>query len=107
MTDTAVALTRDEAVELLAYLLSSAQCGMKEPDHYAVLRVASGADRLARMWAPRAEGRLAELLDDLARRLPVESASTQGDDTSGFEAYLADKLSELAHIVKSSRHSEP
>ena len=93
-------LSEDQAIELMAYLLSSAQGMLKEPEHYAVLRMVSAADRMAGMWAPRADGALAEFLKDLSRRMPVESAATQGDDIASFEAYLALKISELAGIVK-------
>ena len=95
-----VTLSEDQAIELMAYLLSSAQGMLKEPEYYAVLRMVSAADRMAAMWAPRADGALADFLDDLSHRMPVESAATQGDDIASFEAYLATKLSELAEIVK-------
>ena len=39
-------------------------------------------------------------LDDLNKRMPVESAATQGDDTESFEKYLEEKISALANIVK-------
>ncbi len=95
-----VTLDEEQAIELIAYMLSSAQGLLREPDKYAVLRMASAADRMAAMWAPRADGALGEFLADLAQRMPVAAASTQGDDISDFSNYLAEKLTELANIVK-------
>jgi len=99
MTSTNVTLSEDQAIELMAYILSSAQGLLKEPEHYAVLRMVSAADRMAGMWAPRASGDLAEFLEDLCQRMPVEAAATQGDEIASFERYLGSKLSELARIV--------
>lgn len=107
MTGTTVTLSEDQAIELMAYMLSSAQGMLKEPEHYAVLRMVSAADRMAAMWAPRTSGTLAEFLEDLSQRMPVESAATQGDDIASFERYLGQKLAELARIVKERNPAEP
>ena len=95
-----VTINENEAIELMAYILTSSEGLMEEPPHYAILRMISIADRLAGMWAPRASGDLAKFLDDLNKRMPVESAATHGDDTESFEKYLEEKISELANIVK-------
>ena len=95
-----VTINENEAIELMAYILTSSEGLMKEPPHYAILRMVSIADRMAGMWAPRASGDLAKYLDDLNKRMPVESAATQGDDIESFEKYLEEKISELAKIVK-------
>lgn len=95
-----ITLNENEAIELIAYILTSAQGLLKEPPDYAVLRMVSVADRMARLWAPRSEGNLAEFLDDLSNRMPVESARTQGGDMEAFNQYLSEKITELAQIVK-------
>jgi len=95
-----VTINENEAIELMAYILTSSEGLMEEPPHYAILRMISIADRLAGMWAPRASGDLAKYLDDLNKRMPVESAATQGDDIELFEKYLKAKIGELANIVK-------
>ena len=100
MSSGKAALTEDQAIELIAYLLSSAQGLLKEPQDYAVLRMATAADRLAAMWAPRTAGDLGRFLEDLSARMPVESAATQGGDIAAFERFLAEKIGELARIVK-------
>jgi hypothetical protein len=70
--------------------------------------MASVADRLAAMWAPRASGALGALLRDLQQRMPVESAATQaGGDDAAFRAYLAQKIGELAVIVKGRNMAGP
>ena len=95
-----ITLNEDEAIELIAYILTSAQGLLKEPPDYAVLRMVSVADRMAGMWAPRSAGDLAKFLDDLNKRMPVESARTQGGDLEAFKQYLGEKITELAQIVK-------
>ena len=93
-------LTEDEAIELIAYLLSSAQGLLKEPESYAVLRMATAADRMAALWGPHATGDLRRFLDDLAQRMPLAAAETQGGDVASFDRYLGEKIGELARIVK-------
>lgn len=94
-------LTEDEAIELIAYILASAEGLTKEPPHYAHLRMVSVADRMAGMWTPRATGPLRAFLHDLHQRMPVESAATQaGGDPTVFRQYLARKIAELATIVR-------
>lgn len=102
-----MSLNEEQAIELIAYLLTSAQGLLKEPGHYAVLRVVSAADRMAGMWAPRASGDLARFLEDLSQRMPVEAAATQGDDIASFQDYLEHKVGELAEIVKQRDSAEP
>jgi len=100
-------LSEDQAIELIAYILASADGLLTEPSHYSPLRMVSVADRLAGMWAPRASVELRAFLDDLHARMPVESAATQaGGDPAAFRAYLAAKIRELAVIVRDRPASE-
>lgn len=101
-----IAINENEAIELMAYILTSSEGLMEEPPHYAILRMVSIADRLAGMWAPRASKDLAKYLDELNKRMPVESAATQGDDTESFEKYLEETIGELAKIVKDREFKE-
>lgn len=100
MNNDDITLNEDEAIELIAYILTSAQGLLKEPPDYAVLRMVSVADRMAGMWAPRSAGDLAGFLDDLSKRMPLEAARTQGGDLEAFKRYLSEKITELAQIVK-------
>ena len=100
MNNDNITLNENEAIELIAYILTSAQGLLKEPPDYAVLRMVSIADRMAGIWAPRSAGDLAKFLDDLSNRMPVEAARTQGGDMEAFKQYLGEKITELAQIVK-------
>ena len=100
MNNDNITLNEDEAIELIAYILTSAQGLLKEPPDYAILRMVSIADRMAGMWAPRSAGDLGGFLDDLSKRMPVEAAQTQRGDLEAFKRYLSDKIIELAQIVK-------
>ena len=100
MNNDNITLNENEAIELIAYILTSAQGLLKEPPDYAVLRMVSIADRMAGMWAPRSAGDLAKFLDDLSKRMPIEAARTQGGDLEAFRQYLSEKITELAQIVK-------
>ena len=100
MSKEKVTINENEAIELLAYILTSSEGLMEEPPHYAILRMVSIADRMAGMRAPRASRDLAKYLDDLNKRMPVGSAATQGDYIESFEKYLEAKIGELANIVK-------
>ena len=93
------ALTQEEALEIVAYLLTSAQGCINQPPDYGVLRLVSAADRIARTWAPRASGDLAAYLDDLGTHMPSEAARIDVD-LEGFETYLGQQIAALAGIVK-------
>jgi hypothetical protein len=94
-----VALTHDEALELLAYLLSSTQGGLKEPSDYAIYRLITAAERLARVWAPRTSGTLSEFLQNLAVQAPTEAAKLI-TGPSEFQEFLAEQISNLAQEVR-------
>jgi hypothetical protein len=102
MAEQNLALTHDQALELLAYLLSSAQGCLNEPPDYGVYRLVSAADRLASMWAPRANGGLAGYLSDLSTHMPSEAARIDVD-LEGFAAYLSEQIRRLAQEVKQRR----
>ena len=99
MTEAAVALAQDEAVELLAYLLASAHSCMYDPPGYGTYRLATAAVRLARAWAPRATGTLAKYLGELARSVPRQSWEPV-ENLAQTEAYLLELIAGLASEVK-------
>jgi hypothetical protein len=92
------ALTQDEALELLAYMLSSVQDCAKSP-YYAVYRLVTAAERLARIWAPRASGSLAAYLHDLAMQTPSR-ASQMDADADGFQEFMSVQVRKLALEVR-------
>ncbi len=94
-----LALTHDEALEIVAYLLASAEGLVSEPPGYAFLRLTTAADRLARRWAPRVDGELGAFLSNLGTRMPGEAARAEVD-LEGFLSYLGEQIAALARIVK-------
>jgi hypothetical protein len=105
MEHSELALTEDEALEHIAYLLTSAEGGVTEPQDYAIYRLVSAADRIARIWAPRASGELATFLDNLGTQMPTE-ATRLDVDLEGFLKYLGEQIAELARIVKNRSSAE-
>lgn len=97
MDEKNLALTHQEALEILAYLVSSAHSGLNED--YGVYRLASAADRLARFWEPRTSGELKEILSDLGTNMQNQAARASVD-AEGFSTYLSDQLVALAKFVK-------
>jgi hypothetical protein len=98
MDDQNLALTHEEALEIFAYLLTSAQKCVEEPPDYGVYRLVSAADRMARMWAPRTTDELAAYLTDLGTQMPSEAARIDVD-LEGFLTYLGSQIGALAKIV--------
>jgi hypothetical protein len=99
MEEQEIALTHDEALELLAYLVSSAQDCLSESPDYGVFRLISGAERLARAWQPRCADETAPLLNELVTRTgPIGAA--RDIDPQGFQDYLAEMSREVAREIK-------
>lgn len=94
------ALSSEEALEILAYLLSSAHGGLNED--YGVFRLASAAARLARFWEPRAGGELKALLDELGTNMQT-NAARMSVDAESFSTYLEEQIAILATLVKEQR----
>jgi hypothetical protein len=105
MDHSGLALAEDEALELIAYLLTSAEGGVTEPPDYGIYRLVSAADRMARTWAPRASGELATFLENLGTQMPTEAARID-IDLDGFLKYLGEQIAELARIVKERSPAE-
>jgi hypothetical protein len=99
MTEDTVALSQEEAFELLAYLLASAHSCMYDPPGYGTYRLATAAERLAGAWAPRATGTLAQYLDELVRSVPRQSWEPV-DNPPQTEAYLLERIAGLASEIK-------
>jgi hypothetical protein len=97
MEETNLALTHEEALEILAYLLSSAHGVLT--DDYGVYRLASAADRIARFWEPHANGELKKYLHDLGMNMQTNVANMTVD-VEGFSTYLNERIAALAKIVK-------
>lgn len=99
MSDDSLALTHDEAFELLMYLVSSAHDCLTESPNYGVTRLMIGAEQLARAWGPRAEGMLADYLAELAARTGEETGK-RDLNPAGYETYIADMNRRAAQVIK-------
>ena len=63
-------LTEDEALELLAYLVTAARTQVDEAAEYGPLRLLTAARRLGADIAPRSSAETSAFVDDLLARLP-------------------------------------
>ena len=94
-----LALTNEEALSILAYLLTSAQGCLREPPDYGVFRLLSAAERLAQAWQPKCTGDMAEFLQTLSANTGPASAK-RDVDPQGFSNYIAEKCRVLARNIK-------
>jgi hypothetical protein len=94
-----LALTNEEALSILAYLLTSAQGCLREPPDYGVFRLLSAAERLSQAWQPKCSGEMAEFLKDISTNTGPASAK-RDVDPQGFSNYIAEMCRILAHNIK-------
>ncbi|WP_329560742.1 DUF6092 family protein [Kitasatospora sp. NBC_01266] len=86
-------LDEDDAVELLAYLVTAARTQLDEAAEYAPLRLLTAAGRLADLIEPGASAGLRPFLDDIRQGF-AETAVGAGDP----EGYV-DRLDALCRAV--------
>ena len=94
-----MALTHDEALELLAFLITSAHGCLRESPDYGHYRLITAAERLARVWAPRCSGDTAVFLQELTTRTATEGAWLDAEPHR-YMAYLAECCRAVAHEIK-------
>jgi Family of unknown function (DUF6092) len=82
----AMVLTEDEALELLAYLVTAARTQVDEPPEYGPMRLLTAAGRLANFVAARASPETRALLDGPLRQIPDTAVLTA--DPAGYTAQL-------------------
>lgn len=94
-------LTEEEAVELLALLITSARIQMEEPANYGPLRLLTASERLSGMIVERASEKSREFLQENVDRIPHMHMAM-----SDVEAYIA-ALDERCRAVAACllRHS--
>lgn len=63
-------LTEEEAVELLALMITSSRTQMDEPTYYAPLRLLTATERLSAMIIERASEKSRDFLQDTIDRIP-------------------------------------
>ena len=63
-------LKEDEAIELLALLITSARIQLEEPAHYGPLRLLTATERLSSMIAERSSEKSLAFLQENIERIP-------------------------------------
>jgi hypothetical protein len=81
-------LTEDEALELLAFLVTAARTQLDEASEYGSLRLLTAASRLADAVAERVSPATRALLTGPLRRIPELAVRTA--DPAGYAAALDD-----------------
>ena len=99
MKEPNLALTHDEALKLIAFLITSAHGCLRESPDYGHYRLITAAARLARVWGPRCSGETAVFLEDLATRTAPEAAWTDLDPQRYMD-YLTECCRAVASEVK-------
>lgn len=99
MAEQDLALTHDEAFELLTYLVVSAQDCLSESPNYGVYRLLAGAERLAKYWQPRASGLQTDLLEELVTRTGPEGA-TRDMQPQRYKDFIAEMCRMVGQEVK-------
>lgn len=91
-------LTEDEALELLAYLVTAARTQIDEAAEYGPFRLLSAAQRLAGFISPRASTATRQLLEGPIRQVP--QTATRSADPDGYTAALDRMCAAVAeHLV--------
>jgi hypothetical protein len=91
--DHAWVLDEDEALELLAYLITAARTQVDEAAEYGPLRLLTGARRLAERIAPRSSEATAEFV-----RGPLDQMPELAVPHAGRDEYVA-RLDELCRVL--------
>ncbi len=94
-------LKEEEAIELLALLISSARIQMEEPAHYGPLRLLTATERLSNLILERSSDKSRDFLQGNIERIPAMHMAM-----SDVETYTAG-LDELCRAVAECllRHS--
>ena len=94
-------LTEEEAVELLALLITSARIQMEEPANYGPLRLLTATERLSGMIVERASEKSREFLQENVDRIPDLHMSMS--DVEAYAAALDERCRAVAACLL--RHS--
>ena len=91
-------LTEDEALELLAFLVTAARTQLDEASEYGSLRLLTAANRLADAVADRVSPETRAMLTGALRQVPELAVRTA--DPAGYAAALDDVCRAVAqHLV--------
>jgi len=95
-------LDEDDAVELLAYLVSAARTQLDEAAEYAPLRLLTAAGRLAEMIEPNASVGLKPLLRDI--RQQSSETAVQASDPDRYTEGMDALCERTARYLLTSQH---
>ena len=98
-------LKEDEAIELLALLITSARIQMEEPAHYGPLRLLTATERLSGLIVERASEKSRGFLQDNIGRIPeMHMAMSEVEEyTAGLDALCSDVA---ACLLRHSKFAE-
>lgn len=98
-------LKEDEAVELLALLITSARIQMDEPAHYGPLRLLTATERLSSMILERSSNKSRAFLQENTERIPEMHMAMS--DVEAYAAGLDERCRAVAAcLLRQSRLSE-
>mgnify|MGYP001202873883 CR=1 FL=1 len=99
-------LTDTESLELLAFLITSANgCASGDPVNYGTYRLITAAAQLARAWRPKCSGETAAFLDDLLARM-VRDVDNFEANLPAYQAFLAESSRVLALEIRRRGHED-
>ncbi len=78
-------LTETEALELIAFLTSSAEISLREPNHYGTLRLIDAVSRMIGFMLPHQPPRSAEFLRELKAEIDVKKLWAMWDQPAYFD----------------------
>ena len=100
MNEQKTGLTDTEALELLAYLITSAQeCSSGASINYGTYRLITAAEQLANSWRPKCSDETAAFLDELLVGM-ARDTDKFATDLPAYQAFLAESCRLLALEVK-------
>lgn len=91
-------LSEDEALELLAFLVTAAQILPDEPADYGPMRLVSAAQRLCAWTAPRCGEEMRALLSRLSADIPAMTPHRLSDP-GAYQTFLEESSREIARVL--------
>ncbi len=101
MPDSPAVLTRDQANELISFLLSSAEITLKEPIHYGPLRLVDAVSRMIGFMEANGAVVEGEFLADLKDEIDIKKQWCMWDKP-GFYEFLRETPRSMAEYVTST-----
>jgi hypothetical protein len=101
MSESRTVLTKDQANELISFLLSSAEITLKEPIHYGPLRLVDAVSRMIGFMEANGAVVDGEFLADLKDEIDVKKQWCMWDKP-GFYEFLRETPRSMAEYVTST-----